>query len=52
MPSSVEEYEGTTLYVKPLFARDGRWYAILPESQVPGAEDENNGAIISFTLTE
>ena len=46
------EYEGSTLYVKPLFARDGRWYAILPETQVPGAEDENNGAIVSFTLTE
>lgn len=46
------EYEGSTLYVRPMFAQDGRWYAIVPESQVPGADKDGNAAIISFTLTE
>ena len=46
------EYEGSTLYVRPIFAQDGRWYAIVPESQVPGSDKDSNAAIISFTLTE
>lgn len=46
------DYDGYTFHVRPQFAQDGRWYAIVPESQVPGADDNSNSAIISFTLTE
>ena len=46
------EYDGFTFHTMPTFAQDGRWYAIIPESQVPGADENSNSAIISFTLSE
>lgn len=46
------KYEDSIFYVRPQFARDGRWYAIIPDSELAESDGDGNGAIISFTLSE
>ncbi len=46
------KYEDSLFYVRPQFARNGRWYAIIPDSDLAESDGDGNGAIISFTLSE
>ena len=51
------EYEGTTLYLNPIFCQDGIWYAVIPENATIEAEKDAdnaicNAAIASFRLEE
>lgn len=51
------EYEGSTLYLNPIFCQDGIWYAVIPENATIEAEkdadnDICNAAIASFRLEE
>ena len=51
------EYEGSTLYLNPIFCQDGIWYAVIPENATIEAEKDAdnvicNAAIASFRLEE
>lgn len=51
------EYEGSTLYLNPIFCQDGIWYAVIPENATIEAEKDAdnvicNAAIASFRFEE